>query len=253
MNDEPTFGTLAKFNPIVARLVAGGGLVLFMAAVVIDRLSGSWYSDKESIPTAVGGLLATSMLVALLAALAPTRADLKPLRFVFSWFITALFLMYCGALFLSVVTAPPWPQPFPCLIKPWQPCDSRLHAAADRVSNPPPSSPGSPAVPPISRAAYTVTLQFVGFDRTKQTKPLTAALKELGWNVPRWEAGGDSSREVSKEAVGTSEVRYQSPDQRAAAEVLAADIFTKLRPTKPVIAKMNSTIKKNELEIWISP
>ncbi|MFA5119555.1 hypothetical protein [Zavarzinia sp.] len=101
---------------------------------------------------------------------------------------------------------------------------------------------------PVAPANYTVFIQFAGFPRADVTV-LAFKLLALGWKVERPDLGG----ERTSAAVGTHEVRYGAPQDRAAARELARILNDDGRVKEVVSIAATKSISTGTLEVWISP
>jgi DNA/RNA endonuclease G (NUC1) len=88
----------------------------------------------------------------------------------------------------------------------------------------------------------TVYFQFAGMSREDAVN-LSNRLKALGWQIPGEERTGAAAKQ--------NEVRYGAETDRAAAEMLVADLQA-LGASKTMTAKRNASIKPGIIEIWVS-
>lgn len=99
----------------------------------------------------------------------------------------------------------------------------------------------SPAPAVEQRPDVTVYFQFAGMSRNNAVG-ISNRLKALGWKIPGEERTGAAAKQ--------NEVRYGAETDRAAADILVADL--KALGLTRMSAKRNASIKPGFVEIWVS-
>jgi hypothetical protein len=249
-----TLETALKINRPAARLLAGGFLLLAIAAALGNQLKDSGLNFWH-IPLA---LLGFSILVAIFARMPALLATLA------CWTFVILTLMFAVGVTGQVLAGNTLPYAkLDCLTGFWKPgaCATSPvvvpDAAAVAVAEPEDvaaTTPTEPATSPeglADRGGTVVYIQFAGLDR-EAVKGIAGKLVALGWPIQGAEQGG----ERYDHAAGLNEVRYFHPDDRTRAEVLATELSGAMagRAIKVLDVSESSYAMDTpgHLEIWIS-
>jgi hypothetical protein len=98
---------------------------------------------------------------------------------------------------------------------------------------------------------YNVTIRFAGnFDRKADIVPFVQKLRAAGWRVQEPQPDGGNDR--TSLAVGRREVRYTGADDRAFADLLAADVQKAGIVTGAIASTQVPGVTAGNLELWIS-
>ena len=98
---------------------------------------------------------------------------------------------------------------------------------------------------------YNVTIRFAGnFDRKADIVPFAQKLRAAGWRVQEPQPDGGNDR--TSLAVGRREVRYTGADDRAFADLLAADVQKTGIVTGAIASTQVPGVTGGNLELWIS-
>ena len=102
---------------------------------------------------------------------------------------------------------------------------------------------------PITKPEYQVTIWFAGLNREMDIVPLSSQLRAFGWNAqdPQPPRGNDRTGK----AAGLREVRYSSPADLPAAELLVDDLRKAGVASAPVKTVKNSDVAPGNLQLWI--
>jgi hypothetical protein len=97
---------------------------------------------------------------------------------------------------------------------------------------------------------YKVTIHFAGdFNRERDIIPFAQKLRAAGWHIQEPTTGGG---ERDKAAANLCEVRFRASDDRAFADLLAAEVPKMgIAPGRASVKEPDSKVGAGELQLWI--
>lgn len=255
---------LLSIDRNAARVVFAGLGVLAAAAIAASfKIGGDVLFDLGALVLGFG---------AVLGVLAFILKD-GALKAVVGWIVVLAGMTYGATVFAAGVipglVVPPL-NPVDCIVKFWVPCresggpaDAAAVRAFAAVGPPPQVQP----LPPPSTAAgqavlkseYEVVVQFAGAITRDAVRSMMQGLQNSGWRVQGVSGGG----ERTAAAYRLNEVRFATPEDRAAAVELAREVQSSNLVANQVNAVQLQRVQRQtpqpgspggarRLEVWIS-
>jgi hypothetical protein len=226
----------AKLNPAFTRIVFGVPLIAAALAIALKLVD----DPKTAI---IGGII--TILGAVIAFVVSILGKVEGLQSTAIWFVRVCLLLFCAVTILIVTSVFfRWPQPLQCIVRPLDDCSRQAGNELNSVAPAEVAKPPTAASPSVNRSAFTVYVQFAGYQRPT-VQGFSSSLKATGWKVP--------GEERIATAAGLNEIRYRADKDKAAAELLASDLAkAQQKAVDAIKIRRIPIITDGTLEVWIS-
>lgn len=255
---------LLSIDRNAARVVFAGLGVLAAAAIAASfKIGRDVLLDLGALVLGFGAVLGVLAFVLKDGALKATVG----------WFVVLAGMTYGATVFAAGVipglVVPPL-NPVDCIVKFWVPCRASggpADAAAVRAvaaAGPPPEVQPLPPPPTaagqaVLKSEYEVVVQFAGAITRDAVRSMMQGLQKSGWRVQGVSEGG----ERTAAAYRFNEVRFATPEDRAAAIELAREVQSanlvanqvnavQLQRAQRQVPQPGSPGGPRRLEVWIS-